>query len=90
MQRSFRSDWGATGIPTWKATHAKRKDQVNVRLFVSRELRAVAAAVVVVIVTSVSGWPKVLWHRYCILELKLSDSACYLTRWLLPRSPKSL
>lgn len=48
------------------------------------------AAVVIVIVTSVPDWSKMLWHRYRILELKLLDSACYLTRWLLPRSTKSL
>lgn len=54
------------------------------------KLRAVVTAIMLVIVTSVSSWSEVLWHRYCVLELELSDSACYLTRWLLPRSTKSL
>lgn len=89
MQRSLRSDWVAIGAPTWEATHTERKNQVDVRLLVSMKLRAVVATIVVVIVTSVSGWPKVLWHRYCVLQLKLSDSACYLARWLFPTSTSS-
>jgi hypothetical protein len=53
------------------------------------KLRAVVAAVVVVVVASVSGWPKVLWHRYCVLEFKLSNSACHLARWFIPTSASS-
>jgi hypothetical protein len=89
MQGSLRSNWVAIGTPTRKATHTKRENQVDVRLLVSMKLRAVGAAFVVVIVASVSGWPKVLGHRYCVLELKLSNSACYLAGWLLPASTPS-
>jgi hypothetical protein len=89
MQRSLRSDWNAIGTPAWEATHAKLENQVDVRLLVSMKLRSVVAAIVVVVMTSVSGWPKVLWHRYCVLQLKFSNPACYLTRWPFPTSTSS-
>jgi hypothetical protein len=57
--------------------------QINIRLFVSMKLRAVGA--VVFVVSSVSCWSEVVWHRYRVLELKFSNSACNLGDGLLTR-----
>ena len=54
------------------------------------QLRAMVAVAIVVVMSSVSGGLKVLWHRYRVHKLKLSDSGCYLAGWLFSTRTLSL
>jgi hypothetical protein len=88
MQRGFRTVGRAVASPTWEAAHMEREDQVDIWLLVSVELRAVVP--VVMVMASVPSWSKMQWRWHCVLELKLSDPARYLTGRLFATSTPSL